>query len=237
VNIELFNQDLTPYFFIWEENSMRAIFIPDNDQEMIDNFHQISYFQKSSVYPNAFIGGTGQLGSIKVTDRLTILCHGHGKLPLFVTHAGRWTAAQLAQLLVNDHLALAHREIELWVCHAGESIGTKQVVDKRFKQRDKLKQKVQQGKMSEKEASAKWDEFAQKGGAPKDFLTEQQVLPLAAEFTQAMKDRGFDYIRVIAYRSAVAQIYHEQDTVYLDSRHRGGQYGTKATEGDRVVWL
>jgi len=216
---------------------MRAIFIPDNDDEMMGNFRQISYFHEGSVYPNAFIGGTRQLGSINDADRLTILCHGHGKLPFFVTHAGRWTAAQLAQLLLDDHLSLTHREIELWVCHAGESIGTKKVVDERFKQRDKLKQKIQKGKLSEQQAGAKWDELSKKGGAPKDFISEQQVLPLAAEFTQAMKDRKFTNIRVIAYRSAVAQIYHEKDNVYLDSRHRGGQYGAKAEAGDRVVWL
>ena len=62
-----------------------------------------------------------------------LLMHGHGSMPLFTQRkcvvdgeadrAHFWSAEEMAALLESDGLPKTHRDINMLVCHAGESVG------------------------------------------------------------------------------------------------------------------
>jgi hypothetical protein len=94
----------------------------DGDTELTERAGR--YIDDLNLYKRAFQGGQGGLGQFSSKAKMYILCHGHSRLPLFSTEGGKWTAAQVAQMLLDDGMNKDQRDIELLVCHAGESVNS-----------------------------------------------------------------------------------------------------------------
>ena len=77
----------------------------------------------SDIYPELLEGGKKQLAQFKPSQKLYIIAHGDPRMPVFRTDK-TFTATEVADLLVKDGLSLEQKEIELLVCHAGESVNT-----------------------------------------------------------------------------------------------------------------
>jgi len=196
---------------------------------------------KKTMSPTILEGGKGQLRSFEPTMKLYILAHGNEFVPVFQTDKS-WNAEQLADLLVSDGLNLKQGEIELLVCHAGESVNTVKKGAALMKIRDAFKAAESKG-LTSKAAELK-NEFKEsaKYSPPTKFFEsdpENLLLPLAAQFTQALKDRHFSNFRVTSYKAPVAVLF-DGGVIHLDLKWKGGKWGESIDAKDnckyRVVW-
>lgn len=182
--------------------------------------------------------GVCDLAKFSPHSKLYILVHGNSQMPLFQNSNGKWSASQLALMLQADGLPKDQRDIELLVCHAGESVNDKVTGSKLLKILAKFQIAKSQDK-STKEIKDKFDEVAKKGSKPSFFESDPEtlLLPMAAQLAQALKLLGYTNFRVISYKCPVAQ-YSQNGYVYLDLRAKGGQWGVKASDHPtyRVVW-
>ena len=142
---------------------------------------------------------------------------------------------------VADGLPKAQREIELLVCHAGESVNTRANARKLLALQAKATGYKNRGKAIPKSLKTKFAATAAKGQAPQFFESAANaaklLLPMAAQLTQALKDRGFTHFSVISYKAPVSQLVNGK-TVYLDLSAKGGRWGTPISKapGYRVAW-
>ncbi len=156
--------------------------------------------------------------------KLYLLAHANDRLPVFMGNKQRYTPAQVADLLIADKLNKEHRDIELLVCSAGESLNTlkgHKVVMKYVNKYDLATQQC-----DEKKQKKVLDEYNKVSELlpPHSFFEQNPqnlLLPLAAQFCQALKDRGFTNFRVIGYKCPVS-MYSEGGKVHLDLREKGG---------------
>lgn len=213
---------------------MTTVYCPGLDPEMQACIASIKASFKN-INSQTFEGGLKQLGTLAATDKLYIICHGHAQMPLFVTKKGRWTAKQLADLVEADGLAKNHREIELLVCHAGESVSSAKAGNARLK--------IQQAATAAKAAGKPTDKLVASynkitGPKPAEFTSNTQLLPMAAQFVQELKNKRYTNIRIISYACPVAQ-YWSNGEVMLDLGDKGGQWGQPATRYPQYkkVWL
>jgi hypothetical protein len=181
-------------------------------------------------HPTALEGGKKQLGAFNpLTDKLYIIAHGHKQMPVFACNKQRWTASELVKLLNADGLPTTWREIELLVCHAGESVNSVKIGGKLMgiqQQAVSLKaQGVASGSRAMKQLEQKFNTTAAKGLAPSAFTSDDQLLPLVAQFVHTLKTHTPPYtnFRVISYGAKVAQNF-SSGTVSLDLRDRGGAW-------------
>lgn len=193
-----------------------------------------------NMYHQVLEGGKGGLGDFFPTVTLYILAHGHSSMPLFTTKAGTWTANQLVDLLVRDGLSHEQRDIELLVCHAGESVNTREGAAKLMNIRDQALKAKDQGKLSKFEEFKKKFAKLESQKQPAAFFEtdpEKLLLPLAAQFSQALKNSGFTHFRITSYKCPVAQ-YNPDAHIYLNLTPKGGAWGVSADEQPqyRVVW-
>jgi len=204
---------------------MNLIWCPSIDVEMQNNMASVMH-SFPNMHQTALEGGHRQLGAFNPqSDKLYILAHGHAQMPIFRCNHQSWTANQLVKLLRNDDLPTDWRDIELLVCHAGESVNSAQVGNKLLgvhKQAVTLKAfgfAAGSGPMNK--LVTKYNTVAANGQAPSAFDSGDQLLPLAAQFTQALKDYKFTNFRVISYAAPVAQNFMV-GRVTLDMRTKGG---------------
>jgi hypothetical protein len=189
-------------------------------------------------FPNAhkthLEGGKKELDAFNpLTDKLYILAHGHRRMPVFsITDSEgaprTWTATELVKLLYSDGLPTNWREIELLVCNAGLSVNTTEHSDQLLGLRENMLALKKQGVASNSPKmtplKTQFLEVANKPQAHDEFKSAAQVLPLAAQFVQALKThrhkgRACPYtnFRVISYAAKVAQNFSE-GKVTLDLR-------------------
>jgi hypothetical protein len=211
-----------------------AVYCPGLDPEMQGGIDALVYWKwvdKADVH----VGGGRSLGNLDEKKKLYLLCHGHGAMPLFCTKAGRWTAAQLADLMMTDGLKAGHREIEMLVCHAGESITTNDASEQRMAiYHQHAQAKAQGNNAAMQKLEAKFMKVVAQGPGPAVFSHADQVIPLCAQFIDALKQRGLTNIRVTAYKAAVSQAFDGSRQVYLVFPNA---FPTPATEQDTVRWL
>lgn len=168
-----------------------------------------------------FEGKGAGLEKFGTKAKLYILAHGHVKLPLFTTKSGKWTASQLAELLVaagvNPHI----KEIEMLVCHAGESVNTIASAADMSSLMLKNKSAIKSGDMAqqasileqynEKVALSRSPQHYERGSEPEantpEAIAEQslQLLPLAAQLADALKNQGLSNFVLTSYKAPVSQ--------------------------------
>lgn len=219
---------------------MNLIWCPSIDNEMKGLMDAIIKYLPD-MHKERLEGGRGQLEAFDpLRDKLYIIAHGHSQMPVFKCDGKSWNATQLVRLLKEDGLSSQWRDIELLVCHAGESVNSVEVGNNLLAVRQQLRDKgIKPGTGAFEKLKAKYDSIASKGVAPRAFLSADQLLPLAAQFTQALKIGGYTHFRVISYAAPVAQNVNELNReVTLDLSDRGGKFGEKI-EGHRdlvKVW-
>jgi hypothetical protein len=195
-----------------------------------------------NMWPHALEGGKGGLHIFDPTAKLYVLIHGHKSLPLFVTKGFKqgWTANQLAEQLRLDGLSLEQRDIELLVCHAGESVNTGKGAAQLAALREQNQKALQANNKSKvAELARKWEALIAKQQPPKSFEDDPEhlLLPMAAQLASALRQRKFTHFRIISYKCPVAQ-YSGGRHVYLDLRPKGGQWGESADDHPiyRAIW-
>lgn len=217
---------------------MNLIWCPSIDSEMRGQMDSVirSFPQ---MHQTALEGGKGELGAFNpLTDKLYIIAHGHSQMPVFKCNKKHWTATELVQLLMADGLPATWRDIELLVCHAGESVNSVKVGDKLMgiqQQALDLKAKgVTAGSAPMNKLVTTFNAAAAKGQAPSAFTSQDQLLPLAAQFTQALKDNRYTNFRVISYGAPVAQNF-SGGTVTLDMKTKGGAWGESLAQNPGLI--
>ena len=193
-----------------------------------------------NMFPRALEARKGGLEAFHPTVKLYILSHGHARMPLFTSASLSWTADQVAAQLKADGLSLEQRDIELLVCHAGESVNSREGAAKLMELRDQYRRAKETGKEGKvKKLVAKYENLSAQQPQPTFFEhdPERLLLPLAAQLSAALKRRGFTHFRIISYKCPVAQ-YNPDGHVYLDLASKGGQWGVSADDHPeyRVIW-
>jgi len=209
---------------------MNHLWCPGLDTEMQNCAEQILYYWPNMSHPYTE-AGLRELGSIPITDKLYILCHGHSEVPLFSTTKGNWTPAQIATFLENDGLKKQHRVIELLVCHAGESVTTLKTASARLEVFREMESAKADGKVTgimpltrhddsfKNKINKKYEKI--KGPKPAAFNSPDQCLPLAAQLIEQLKHKGYTNLVLISYAAPVAQCWsHKTKDVVLDLRER-----------------
>lgn len=182
--------------------------------------------------------GAHELSVFSPTSKLYILAHGHSQMPLFTNKNGRWSATQVAKMLEGDGLPKDQRDIELLVCHAGQSVNDKQTGAKLLRINEEVAKAKAESRGIDK-LRTRFDKTAAKGTGPAFFESNPAtlLLPLAAELAQALKYQGFSNFRIISYKCPVAQ-FSAGGHVHLDLSSKGGKWGVRAKDNPsyRVVW-
>ena len=215
------------------------LWCPGVDQEM-RNFGQ-QFITNFGLDGTLYAGGQGGLGDFVPQAKLWILCHGHARMPRFTTSAGRWSAPELAALLAADGLPKAQRDIELLVCHAGESVNSKANAKRLLGLQAKADRHKARGRQIPAGLQAKYKKASAAGQQPQFYESAANasalLLPMAAQLSQALKDEGFTHFRLISYKAPVSMYSHGQ-RVHVDLSARGGRWGTPITEAPeyRAIW-
>jgi len=220
----------------------KVIWIPGSfDAEMDER--ATAFIQAFGMHPQALHGGQGELGFFPPTTKLYILCHGDPNMPLFVTHAGgSWSAWQLADMLAADGLERDHRDIELLVCHAGESVNKATNGAKMMRLREEAKAARAEGNGRQlADAQKKFAGLRANAPATQFFEVDptRWLVPMAGQLAGALRERGFMHFRLISYKCPIAQ-YNPGAKVYLDLTTKGGNWGESADSPKnlkyRAIW-
>ncbi|MCA9557166.1 MAG: hypothetical protein H6704_13935 [Myxococcales bacterium] len=167
---------------------------------------------------------------------LYIIAHGHTRMPLATCNNRQWQARELVQMLIGAGLPRDWREIVLFICHAGESVNSKsnaqKLLDLRAKKPTDMHARGAQRKLDSLAKS--YQSTQAKGLQPAPFTSEKQLLPFAAEFTQALKTNGFTHFRVTSYAAPVAQSFGD-GVIRLALQQRGGQWGEPASRHPHLI--
>ncbi|MBD2206939.1 hypothetical protein H6G33_31180 [Calothrix sp. FACHB-1219] len=154
-----------------------------------------------------------------------LIAHGHSELPIFIIKGqeivegekidrGSFTPTELAEWIERDGLRKDHRFLDLIVCYAALSVGKKDILKKREalqKKWNKIKDSaisVEEKDAIKKKIDKEWKSFDDK---PSDFTTPDQILPMVAQLTDALKKRGYTNIQITGYEGAVSQHFGEKN--------------------------
>jgi hypothetical protein len=225
----ILNADCSPCdpTYFKERPVPNPIWCPSIDAEMRDTMTS-AIISLPSMSPHPLEGGSGGLGNFNpLTDKLYIVAHGHSEMPVFSCNKNHFTPTRLVAMLEADGLPKNWRDIELLVCHAGESVNSIKVGNQLVAIATDYKAAKAAGK-STASAEAKYAATNKKSSAPSAFVDASQLLPLAAQFTQALKDAKFTNFRVISYAAPVCQ-YYGGGLIHLDTSAIGGGWGTPIT--------
>jgi hypothetical protein len=138
-------------------------------------------------------------------------------MPLFTTKAGKWTADQLADLLLATGIDQTIRNITMLVCHAGESVNTienanammdlsVQFASASEERKAELNKKYEEIKQSAREPGL----YERTGDSLEDIESQSNLLlPMAAQLSAALKHRGFSHFQLISFKAPVMQNFGE----------------------------
>jgi hypothetical protein len=154
-------------------------------------------------------GGTTGLEKFSSNAKCYILAHGHSEMPVFSTKKGKWTADQLASMLLASGLNPEIRNIEMLVCHAGESVNSIANGNALYD----LMRKHQAAKAANRAAEmtrieAEYSEVTKSDTRLKPLLyidPVNQLLPMAAGLANSLKKLGFSHFRLTSYKAPVQQ--------------------------------
>ncbi len=174
------------------------------------------------------------LSQMGIDSTLYIMAHGHGQMPAFKIDKTIWTPQQLTDELIKDGLRTEHRFITMLVCHAGESVNSKSAGERLLAiQQDNDAAKAQIATLSPRAdagnagaASAVAALTARRAANGVAFaaitaggsgyrhaehwesLASQadQLLPMAAQLSAAMKAKGFNNFVLKSFKAPVVNI-------------------------------
>lgn len=215
----------------------RRVFCPVNPETAGDSAVRqacSSILNMQGVVGPVINGNTVALGTVDPLAKLYIICHGHQDMPMFTVGSEKWTAKEMADLLESSGLKKTHREIVMLICHAGQTLGDKSVINQRIslqKSYDKVKNSTS-GKDATKKAATiqKFDQLKSQA-SPTTFTSEDQVLPMVSQLIDALKTKKYEFIRMQAFLGPVSANLSNGIKVEI-----GGKYEA-ASESNTVNWL
>lgn len=160
-------------------------------------------------------GGQNTLGQVADGDTLFIMVHGSSEMPLLtcrkcvvdnkVGQRRYWSAAQMAALLKSDGLPLTHRDLNMLVCHAGESVGDLSIV----KQRLAIQERVPAARNNAVEMKRLTKLYADLAPltATSHFTNYGQTFPMGAQLFRELFLLGYNNLRITSYKAPVAQYF------------------------------
>jgi len=154
-------------------------------------------------------GGATGLEKFRSNAKCYILAHGHAEMPVFSTKKGKWTADQIASMLLASGLNPEIRKIEMLVCHAGESVNSIANGNELYE----LMRKHQAAKAANRPAQiakieAEYNKVTEYENRLKPLLyidPDNQLLPMAAGLSNALKKLGFSHFTLTSYKAPVKQ--------------------------------
>ena len=208
----------------------KVIWIPGSFDPEMDK-RALIIIQAFAMFPRVLHGGEGELRYILPTTKLYILCHGDPNMPLFVTHGGgSWSASELAKMLAEDGLRKDHQDIELLVCHAGESVNTLANGTEMMRLRSEAKAARAAGD-DQRVINVRQEFAGLRASAPASQFFEVDpalwLVPMAGQLAAALREREFKNFRLVSYKCPVAQ-YNPDAKVYLDLTNKGGGFAESA---------
>jgi hypothetical protein len=212
---------------------MNLVWCPSMDEIEMKPQMQTMIMCFDNMHKEPLAGGRKQLGAFEPSSdfKLYIMVHGHAQMPMFTCNGKYWNATQLVALLKSDGLKTTWRDIELLVCHAGQSvnkvkIGTKLVTILRESQALHSWQANQEARgitfgseqtsKSIERVETKFKETAAKGKEPGAYTSKSQLLPMAGQFAQALKSAGYTHFRVISWAAAISMDFFQKKEIELD---------------------
>ncbi len=181
-------------------------------------------------------GGGCDLSDFDPKGTLYIIAHGHTRMPLATCNNRQFQARELVDMLIRARLPRDWREIVLFICHAGESVNStsnaQKLMDLRAKKPNDPHARGAQRKIASLTKS--YMSTQARGMQPAPFTSEKQLLPFAAQFTQALKSNGFTHFRVTSYAAPVAQSFGD-GTIRLALEERGGMWGEPASHHPELI--
>lgn len=188
------------------------IWCPKIDDEMkrcgtnfISNLH---------LAPTFFEGGKEIPDSFSPNAKLYILAHGHERMPFFTCANTKWTAREITEMLVKDGLSTEIRDIELLVCHAGNSVNSIEEADKllalsarmgKASDSEKIKIRAEYAKVNALNTSVPKPRHFEDTDPNNPVDLEKMLLPLAAQLSGALKEYGFSNFCMKSYKAPVSQ--------------------------------
>lgn len=160
-------------------------------------------------------GGQKTLGGVGANDTLYLLMHGHGTMPLFTQRkcvvdgeANRphfWSAEEMAALLESDGLPKTHRDINMLVCHAGESLGDRAIANQLLA----IQAKVPAVRKNAVEMAALSNKYATLAAkmVPSGYSNAGQTFPMGAQLFRELSIRGYNNLRIVSYKAPVATYF------------------------------
>jgi hypothetical protein len=180
------------------------IWCPGVDKEMRDC--SANMIKNLGLDPTLYEGGSTGLEKFGSKAKCYILAHGHEEMPVFSTKEGKWTADQLASMLLASGLNPEIRHIEMLVCHAGESVNSIANGTELYE----LWKKYKAANAGSKEKiSADYTKVSQSDSRLKPQLFNdpaQQLLPLAAGLANSLKKLGCSNFMLTSYKAPVKQV-------------------------------
>ncbi|WP_147298039.1 hypothetical protein [Trinickia dinghuensis] len=214
-------------------------------------------------------GGATGLEKFSSNAKCYILAHANTDMPVVQTKKGKWNSAEIAAMLLASGLNPEIRQIEMLVCHAGESVNNAAAGNKLYELFRKYK--AAQAAQNETLAAAVEAQYAAASALttdPKFYedgsnpftesdeqrerrLTKQseQLLPVAASLSDALKKLGFSNFTLTSYRAPVntnfgAKVYENgvrsPAGVRLDldeKRKTDPKVGALAKQGNHLAYL
>jgi hypothetical protein len=190
----------------------------------------------SDIYPRLLEGGKKELGQFEPAQKLYIVAHGDPRMPIFRTDK-TFSATELADLLVKDGLSLEQKEIELLVCHAGESVNT----EKRSNYLMKMRNKILETRNVNPDAATRLSNRVQgetRNEKAPEFYDAQhssgRELPLGAQLVQALKSHNFTNLLITCYQAPITSTFNN-GVVCLDLKGKTDFAGKPMNDGDVPV--
>ncbi|HVZ43848.1 MAG TPA: hypothetical protein VHA82_08560 [Ramlibacter sp.] len=173
------------------------------------------------------------LSQFSINSTIYLLAHGHGQMPVFMIDKQHFTPEQFVELLIKDKLRREHRNFTMLVCHAGESVNTKaagnalwaiQQKNNALKAQIETLSAISGAAESTKAAAqitllegekrkvaAEWGtviagpahRHAEMFESFEQARMTEQLLPLAAQLSAAMKHRGFSNFALRSFKAPV----------------------------------
>jgi hypothetical protein len=190
----------------------------------------------SDNYPELLEGGKKQLGQFKPTQKLYIIAHGDLRMPIFRTDK-TFTATEVADLLVKDGLSLEQKEIELLVCHAGESVNTEKRSRYLMAMRNKIVETRKINTYAASVLSLRLNAETKNEKRPEFYDAQHSTgreLPLGAQLVQALKSHNFTNLVITCYQAPITSTFHN-GVICLDLKGKKNVTGGTIDSNDVSV--
>lgn len=153
-------------------------------------------------------GGANDLGTLNVNTRLYLLAHAHYEYSKFEDDNQKYTAEEMAELLVGDGLPVGLKHLELLTCKAGASTVTTVLMAKfRDLANKAARAQAQNDQKKLGKLLADFDKLKAKLPEASDYQSDDQVLPLGAQLAQALGNLNRKALIITCYKAPISYLF------------------------------